>query len=392
MKNHTMLCVLSVTSFLWSTSSCMVFSILPTFITEELHLSTVSLGWIEGVAISFAFLAKIFSGILSDYLKKRKCLILLGTVLTFIFKMFFALATNGMWIFFARSFDRFAKGIRSAPTDAFIADLAPKNQQGKSFGLRQSLCTFGAVCGSLLASHILYQTNCDYRTVFWLSLLPVFFSFLLILFFIKDIENNAIIQATSRWNWKDIQKMPTAFWQIIGVSFVLMLARFSDSFLTLKAREVGISIVFLPIFMMIYDLVHAFFSFPMGIYADKKNRKKILLIGIFFLILADIILIHAQNFSWVLIGYIFCGLHMGTTHSLLSALIAEHTLPHLRGTAFSIYYASTGIAIFIANPLAGHLSQSLNTASAPFIGGLFFAVLSFIFLYILLYKNRERPV
>jgi MFS family permease len=368
----------------------MVFSILPTFITEELKLNTLSLGWIEGFAVSLAFLAKIFSGILSDYLKKRKILILCGTFLTLIFKMFFALATQGMWIFFARSFDRLAKGIRSAPTDAFIADLAPKNQQGQSFGLRQSFCTFGAVCGSLLASQVLYLSSCNYRLVFWLSMIPVFFSFLLICFYVKDIERDVLSKKNPQLDWKDIHKMPPAFWQIIGVSFILMLARFSDSFLALKARETGISIVILPLLMMSYDLVHAFFSFPVGILADKKNRKKILLIGIFLLILANSIMIFSTHFTGIFLGYIFCGLHMGTTHSLLSALIAEHTLPHLRGTAFSIYYASSGIAVFIANPFAGYLSHTLKSASAPFMGGFFFALLSFLLLYYLIHQKTER--
>ena len=185
----------------------MIFSILPTFITEELSLSSLYLGWIEGVAIALAFLSKIFSGILSDFLKKRKILIVFGTVLSLISKTFFIFANSGFFIFFARSFDRFAKGVRSAPMDALIADLSKKKEQGKSYGLRQSFYTLGAVLGGLFASLIMYFSECNYRLVFTLALIPVSCALLIIFFLIKDSDCEHFTKKNSIWHWRDVKKI-----------------------------------------------------------------------------------------------------------------------------------------------------------------------------------------
>ena len=145
----------------------------------------------------------------------------------------------------------------------------------------------------------------------------------------------------------------------------------------------------IPILVVLYDLAHASCSFPVGFLADKKNRKKILLWGILFLVAADIVMVFSNSFFGVLIGFLLAGLHMGVTHGLLSTLIAEHTLPHLCGTAFSIYYASTGTAVLIANPFAGYLTSTFQTASAAFAGGFIFSGFSFFILYLLIYRYKS---
>ncbi|CAO5675506.1 MAG: putative MFS-type transporter YfcJ [Holosporales bacterium] len=380
---------ISITCFFWSLSSCMVFSILPTFMTEELQLTPLHLGMIEGVAISLAFLAKIVSGLMSDYYQTRKQFILIGTLLSLLFKIFFALATNGWWIFFAKSLDRFSKGIRSSPADALIADISNTSNQGRAYGLRQTFYTLGAVLGSLCASFLLTVTGHNYRLIFWASLIPVGFSLLIIHYFVHDIKE--ISQKNKlKWNLNDCKKLPKTFWQIIAVSFLLMLSRFSDSFLALKARDIGLSVAMLPLLMMVYDLVHSACSLPTGYMADKFKRDRILLLGLFILIITNGIMFYASSSAQILVGYIFAGLHMGLTHGLLSTLIAEHTLVHLRGTAFSIYYFSTGISVLFANHFAGFLSHFFKNASVPFLGGGIFSSLSFILLLLIILKNKKK--
>ena len=142
-------------TFLWSMASLMVFSLLPTFLTEELHVSKTTLGFIEGTAIFMAFMAKVFSGVLSDVFKTRRSLIITGTIGTLMVKPMFALSC-GVWsVFWARTLDRISKGIRSAPSDALIADITPKSNQGSSYGMRYTLETSGFVMGGALAS-VLY--------------------------------------------------------------------------------------------------------------------------------------------------------------------------------------------------------------------------------------------
>lgn len=360
--------------------------------TEELKLTPLQLGWIEGIAISLAFASKIISGILSDYFKKRKPLLLIGTLLTFIIKALFALATNGWWLFFARSLDRLAKGVRSSPVDALIADIASKDNQGKAYGLRQSLYTFGAVIGSLLASYLLVLTSHNYRFVFWMALIPIFIAFWVVFFFTEDflkIPNQNSKTDSNTWRFKDIFHLKKSFWQVILVSFILMFSRFSDSFLALKGRSIGLSIAMLPLFTMAYELIHSFSAFPLGWLSDKVNRLWLLFWGIFVLILTNGVMYLATSPTEVFIGYILGGLHMGMTHSLISALIAQNSPTELKGTAFSVYYFTTGIAIFITNPLMGYLSHHFSKSS-PFLAGFIFSCLSILCLGWIIFRSSKE--
>ncbi|MDP2193811.1 MAG: MFS transporter [Alphaproteobacteria bacterium] len=374
------LLAIAVMCFLWSVSSLMVFSILPVFMTEELKITTYTLGWIEGIAVSLAFVAKILSGILSDYIKQRRVLLIAGTFLSICFKALFALATGGLSIFIARSCDRLAKGVRTAPVDALIADLYPKENHGMSYGIRQFFYIMGSVIGSLIAALLLYF-GASYRFVFWCSLVPVSLALMIIIRFVHDAPQAfTSLHSKFEWHWQDLKNLPNTFWHIILVSFILMLARFSDSFLALKARDVGLSLASLPLFLMGYELTHALVSLPIGWLADRKHRKNILFYGIIVLVLANLIMIQANNPILILLGYLMGGLHMGMTQSLMSTLIAENTNPNLRGSAFAIFYFTTGLAVLIANPLAGYLSYYYANAAAPFWGGFIFSGLAAVSL------------
>jgi len=364
-------------TFLWSMASLMVFSLLPTFLTEELMVSKTKLGFIEGTAIFLAFLAKVFSGLLSDIFKTRRSLIIAGTLGSVMLKPLFACST-GLWsIFWARSLDRISKGIRSAPADAHIADITPKTHHGSSYGMRYSLETAGMVVGGALASG-LYALTHNYRLVFWCAMIPGFCS--LVVLYLNVHDNKAIRQHVA-WHWIEITQLPKRYWQILGGIFILMLARFSESFLNLRAREFDWSVALIPLLMVGYYIVSANTAWPIGKLADRTNRLKVFIIGLIVLVIANVVLIVAPNKWWIIAGFLLCGLHMGITHGMLSTLIAENTLPHLRGTAFAIYYLVVGISLYIGNGTAGFLAEKL--LAGAFYGGLLFTSLAGVYFYVL---------
>lgn len=364
-------------TFLWSMASLMVFSLLPTFLTEELSVSKTKLGFIEGTAIFLAFLAKVFSGLLSDIFKTRRSLIITGTIGSVIIKPLFACAT-GIWsVFWARSLDRISKGIRSAPADAYIADITPKTHQGSSYGMRYSLETAGMVVGGALASGLFALTN-NYRLIFWCAMIPGACALLVLLVYVHDTKS---LRQHASWHWSEIAQLPKRYWQILGGVSLLMLARFSEAFLNLRAKEFGWSVAALPLLMVGYSIICANTAWPIGKLADRTNRLKVFIAGLLVLITANIILIAAPNKWWIIVGFLFCGLHMGMTHGMLSAMIAENTLPHLRGTAFSIYYLVVGVAVLIGNSIAGYLAENLHAGA--FYGGMVFTSLAGIYFYIL---------
>lgn len=383
---NTQLIAIAWMSFFWSTASLMIFSLLPTFIVEVLGLSKFKLGMIEGVSISLAFLAKIISGIISDRIKARRPLIIIGTVATFVMKALFALATSGASIFLARATDRIAKGIRTAPTDALIADIAPKQYVGGAYGVRQSLYTLGAVVGSLIASFFIYISNNNYRFVFTLALIPAALAVVVAYKYVHDACDYKEKQ-TTRLNFSDLKDLPATFWHVISVSSVLMLARFSESFLSLRGRDVGITLAAIPLLMVGYEIMHSIMALPIGKIADRHNRKKILLCGIFVLMLTNFTMVSSNSVMAVTACFFMAGIHMGMTQGLMSTLIAENTTQRLRGTAFSIYYFTTGVAVFIANPLAGFLNDAYQSSKAPFFGGLIFTSLAFLRLFYIIWKK-----
>lgn len=379
-------------SFFWSASSLMVFALLPTFLTEVLGASHTKLGIIEGVAIFMAFLSKVFSGVLSDIFRTRKPLIAVGSIFTILVKLIFAASSSIGWVFLARSIDRLSKGIRSSPTDALIADLSPKAERGKNYGLRQSLYTMGAVIGSFAATILMYGSNHNYRLVFLLSAIPATVALIVLMVVVKQPAiQNELKPKNSSWQLSDIKLLPPSFWKLLLISFVLMLARFSEAFVTLRAKSVGWEISLLPLLLVAMELIHAGVAYPMGKLADKYPKKNLLLSGILILMIADMVFIQFSSVAGVLIAALLAGLHMGMTQGLLSTLVAESTPAELRGTAFALYYLSSGTAVLIGNSLAGHLSDSIGTMG-PFCGGLIFTALASISLYFMIRFNSKQQL
>jgi MFS family permease len=363
-------------TFFLSTGTLMVEALLPTFLTEVLHVSHTKLGFLEGIAIAMAFATKILSGVLSDVFRARKPLIAIGNTFSLLVKLMFAAASTFSFIFLAKCIDRIAKGVRASPTDALIADLSRADSHGKSYGIRQTLYPLGAAFGSIIAAGLMIVTQNSYRTVFFLSVIPGIISLIILAFFIRQPKiRHEIPKATLEWSVKDVRFLPSRFWLFLGVSTILMFARFSAAFLLLRAKSVGWDIALLPLLLVGYEVIHAFVAYPIGALADKTNRKTMLFIGMGVLLVADIVLMGVVSRWGVLFGIILVGLHLGITQGLLSAMVAEATPADLRGTAFALYYFFSGGALLIGNVIAGHLSDTFGIYGT-FGGGAIFTALA----------------
>ena len=350
----------------------MIFAILPIFLKEVLGASTLKIGLMEGVAIGASFLAKFFAGLLSDRWRTRKPFILLGTTGSFLTRLLFPIATSVGFVFWTRFADRISKGVRSAPTDALIADLAHENYRGKGFGLRQALYTLGAAFGASLATVLMLSSNNDYRLVFWSASIAAFLSLAILIVFVRPSEQENTHKPTTRWRLKDIKLLPTSYWKALAVITLLMLARFSELFLPLKAKDIGWSIASLPLLIAFMDVIHAGVAYPIGNLADKRSRKKLLFLGMLMFVVAHLVLMRADTILLSILGIGLLGLHMGMTQGLIKTLLIEDIPFELRGTAFGIFNLASGIAILIANTLAGYLADIWGI-SASFAGGAVFA-------------------
>jgi MFS family permease len=295
-------------------------------------------------------------------------------------------------VFGARFVDRIGKGIRGAPRDALVADIVSPQMRGAAYGLRQALDSVGAFIGPLLAVvFMLWFTN-DIKAVLWVAVIPAFLAVVLLITAVREpklTKQDAISasQQGNRLRFSNIKHLPMRYWQVVALGAVFTLARFSEAFLILRALNVGLAVEYVPAVMIVMNIVYALFAYPAGTAADRLRARTLLLLGLGFLIIADIILVIATS-SWsVFLGTIFWGLHMAFTQGLLSKLVADTAPGEFRGTAFGIFNLVSGGALLLASIIAGSLWSAFG-ATATFIAGATFAAVAAMGL--LLYRPGSR--
>jgi len=365
---------LGLTAMFMDMSSELVHSLLPVFMASVLGASMITIGFLEGIAEATAAITKIFSGALSDYLGKRKFLVVLGYGLGAITKPVFPLAPSISWVFGARFTDRVGKGIRGAPRDALVADITPPELRGAAYGLRQSLDSVGAFLGPLLATAFMALWANDIKAVLWVAVLPAFISVALVLTVREpETEQNRAAKA-SPISFSSVNRLGRDYWIIVAFGAVFTLARFSEAFLILRAQSVGLPVGLVPTIMIMMNLVYAASAYPAGVASDHMSRRIMLVAGLAMLVLADLILATAAAPWQVFGGAALWGLHMGFTQGLFNKLVADTAPAELRGSAFGIFNLTSGISMLVASVMAGLLWQVIGPQATFFAGAIFAAL------------------
>ncbi len=367
--------ILGFVSLLMDISSEMIHSLLPLFLLTALGAPALAIGVIEGLGESTALVVKIFSGSLSDYLGKRKGLAVSGYLLGALSKPLFALASTAGVVLAARLLDRVGKGMRGAPRDALIADIAPVALRGAAFGLRQSLDTAGAFLGPLLAAALMLLWANDFRAVFWVAVIPGLASVALLAFGLREPASGRRSRGTNPIRRDNLARLGAPYWWVVGVGAVFTLARFSEAFLVLRAQQSGIPVALVPLVMVAMNLIYALSAYPFGKLSDRMSHRKLLALGLVVLIAADAVLATADHWSAVLVGVGFWGVHMGATQGLLATMVADTAPSDLRGTGYGFFNLVSGIAMLLASVLAGLLWDRLG-APVTFYAGAGFCVLA----------------
>ncbi len=362
---------LGFVSLFMDTSSELIHSLLPIFMVSTLGASMAYVGIVEGIAESTSLIVKIFAGTLSDYLRKRKLLTMIGYGIAAFTKPLFPIANTIHLVLVARFFDRIGKGIRGAPRDAMIGDIAPPKIRGTCFGLRQSLDTVGAFLGPLLAVAGMLALSGNIRLVLWIAVVPAILSVITLAIGVKEPKVRHYTQTKHKFKIRDIFNVGPAYWQIVVISGAFTLARFSDAFLILKAKDIGIPITFVPLVMVVMNIIYAFAAYPVGILSDNMNRKRILVIGITFLLAADLVLGFSNNVWMLGLGLGLWGMHMAFTQGLLATMVTDATPSKLRGTAYGVFYFVSGIAALASSIIAGVLWDQFGSSITFFVGAIF---------------------
>ncbi|MFM8606504.1 MAG: MFS transporter [Hyphomicrobiales bacterium] len=355
---------LGFTSLFMDISSEMIHALLPLYITGTLGAGVFAVGLIEGIAEATALIVKLFSGVISDITGKRKTLALIGYGLAALTKPLFPLASSLSLIVTARFIDRIGKGIRGAPRDALVADFAPPERRGEAFGLRQSLDSFGAFLGPLIAIALMLISQNDFNFIFWIACVPAFISVAILFVFVP--ERNAETKTDKKFPlvWSSLHLMPSAFWIVLGISAVLSFARISEAFLILRASDLGLPVAFAPFVLIAMNVIFAALAWPLGHLADRFSRRLLLAVGVATLAAASLCFAAAASLYAVTLGIALWGIHLALTQGLLATLIADAAPASLRGTAFGLFNLASGVAMLIGNMLTGWIWDMSGAESA----------------------------
>ncbi len=383
--------VLGMVSLLMDISSEMIHALLPLFMAQTLNAGAFWIGLAEGGAEAIALFGKVFSGVIADAFKKRKLLIFLGYGLGVASKPFFALADSVGAVVFARFADRIGKGLRGAPRDALVADVTPKESLGAAYGVRQSLDAAGAFVGPLLATVFLFTFAEDFRTIFWIALIPGLMCLALILFGIhepKDDEKKAVKKRIDRAAFAALVKLDSAPWRFVVILGVLFsLARFSNAFIVLRAADTGIATTWVPLVMVGMNLVFSAACYPFGRLADKMAPEKLLAVSLLLLLASDLSFAFVGSIAGTAAGVVLWGLHLASSQGIFALMVARAAPEHLRASAFGVFNLFSGAALLMAGIGAGALWDVFGPAGT-FAGG---AVMALVTLIVLLLGRRTAP-
>ena len=378
--------ILGIVSLLMDLSSEIYHALLPAFLTVTLGLPVAAMGALDGIAEATASMAKLVSGRLSDRQQRRKPWILLGYGMAAFSKPLFALAQGAIPVLGARFIDRLGKGIRGAPRDAMIADETPPELRGRAFGLRQALDTVGGTLAPIAAVGLMLLFTNDIRAVFWIAAIPAFLSFLFAWAMLREFRTEARVAEAPRWGgWRNLDIQVR---RLIAIGFLFGLARFSESFLILKAMDVGLAVQWSPFALALFSLSFMALSYPAGALSDRTDPRSVLLGGIALLVAADLWLAQASDLWGVAFGIVLWGAHMALTQGIFARMIADAAPEGERATSFGAYFFVSGIATLLASLGAG-LIWDRDGAAMTFTAAAGVAALAAVMLWLM--PRRPSP-
>jgi len=363
-------------------SSEMIYPIIPIFLKTILGAPVAIIGLIEGVAESTASLFKLFSGWISDKLKKRKIFVTIGYSLSGIAKVLIGLAQSWPFVLFARFIDRFGKGTRVAARDALILESVEPQQRGRAFGLHRSMDSMGAVIGPILALILVDIYSENYRNVFFLAAIPSVIGVLLLILLVKEKKREAVlpaqVPAVLKFKWSDFSP---SFKYFLLIMLIFSIGNSSDAFLILRAQNLGLDVTLTVGAYVLYNIAYTIFSYPAGVITDKIGPKKVLAVGLWLFAIVYLLFgfIQSPVFIWIL--FPLYGIYIGLTDGISRAYMSTMVPTEKSGTAFGAQQMVVGICVLFASIIAGLLWTKVSPSAPFYFGGIMAAIAAVMFTF-----------
>ena len=390
---HPNVFFLGIVSLLTDVSSEMIFTLVPLFLFNVLRIGTPVIGLIGGLSESIDAIFRIFSGWLSDKVGRRKPLAVLGYSISTIAKPFMYLASSWGGVLAVRFGDRVGKGIRTSPRDALVADSVSAGERGKGFGLHRAMDTFGAVLGLAIAAIIIYLAQgggleLNLNTYQWLVLVgvvPAVLAVLVLVFFVRERRRPSSSGIGPQVGFKKAGSFDTRFKLFLVIMGVFTLGNSSDFFVILRAQDLGSSVVYVVLMLVVFNIAYAVTALPAGVLSDRLGRRRVIILGWFIYALVYVGFALASELWQVWLLFAGYGVYYGVVEGVARAFVADLVPEEKRGTAYGLYHGVVGLTLLPASLIAGWLWQAVSPA-APFYFG---AGLAFIAMLGIMALIRE---
>lgn len=372
-----------ITSFFTDTTTKMIYAVMPLFLLS-IGASKTELSLIEGIAESTASIIKALSGFWSDKIGKNKPFMVVGYAFTALISPLFSVVTSPLQVLALRFTERIGKGIRTAPRDSLIAGTADEGNRGKGFGFHKAMDNSGAIVGPLLAFAMLSVFPGEYRRVFLFSVIPGILGVLTIVFFVKEAKKHKA-ELAEKISLKDFS---SRYYMFLGIVFLFTLGNSTDALLLVKANDIGIEAVFIPLVYLIFNAVSVIFAVPMGMLSDKFGREKLIIFGY---ILYSIIYLgfgSANDKGTVILLFALYGLYSAATDGVQKALVSDLIDQDKRGTGLGLYNCLIGITLLPASVIAGVLYDKIDNR-APFYFGSAMALFAAVLMGLYYWKKAR---
>jgi len=387
---------LGVVSLLTDVSSEMIFTLIPLFLSNVLGAATTIIGLIGGLSEGTDAIFRIFSGWISDRVGKRKSLAVLGYSISTVAKPFMYLASTWGAVLAIRFSDRVGKGMRTSPRDALIADSVSAKERGRGFGLHRAMDTFGAVLGLAIAAIIIYLLQgggleLSLKTYQWLVLvgvIPAVLAVIVLLILVRERgrKPSPVGGSPSRLTLNGLMAgFDTRFKVFLAIMAVFTLGNSSDFFVILRAQNLGSSVLYVVLMLVLLNVTYTVTSLPAGILSDKVGRRRVIALGWFIYALVYLGFAVASSLWQVWLLFACYGIYYGIVEGVARAFVADLVVEEKRGTAYGLYHGVVGLTLLPASLIAGWLWQVVSPA-APFFFG---AGLAFIAMLGMMALIRE---
>jgi MFS family permease len=375
-------------SFFGGISQDMFVPILPLYLTNVLGLDKTFIGITEGLVTAGASLFRIIAGYLTDKFGKKKPFIFLGYLFSLIARPLLALTTFGSAILGLRFLDGVGKGMKDSPKDALIADSSEAKTRGRSFGIARMLDTFGSVVGPLVLFVLLYflrNNSLKYRIILFFTVIPLLFTLAILKYKVKEtpVKEKTIVTSLK-------VNLSRRFYVFLGIVLLFSLGNSSDAFLILRAQNLGVVLLAIPLVYALFNFVYASASVPLGTLSDKIGREKVIILGWLAYALAYFGFAFANRNYQIWLLFAFYGLYYATTEGVAKAFVADMVGAEARGRAYGIYNTTVGIIALPASLIAGLLWDKVSPAAPFFFGGIISLIATLLLGSFLLFYPKSR--